>query len=98
MNQTGSSLMQYIPLFLYRFRWGEIENSYYEQKTFWSLCNYMVRSRKGIEMMINLINVAYCAMKLLPIKEATFYKYRSYSVQEFRFVLREQIREQVNSN
>jgi len=94
LNQTGSSLMQYIPLFLYRFRW-KIEISYYEQKTFWSLCNYMVRSRKGIEMMINLINVAYCAMKLLPVKEAAFNKYRSYSVQEFRFVLSEQIREQV---
>ena len=46
-------------------------------------------------MMINLINVAYCAMKLLPVKEATFYKYRSYSVQEFRFVLSEENREQV---
>ena len=30
--------------------------SYYEQKTFWSLCSYMVRSRKGIELLVNLIN------------------------------------------
>ena len=40
LNQTGSDWMQYIPLFLYSFRWN-IEVSYYEQKTFWSLCSYM---------------------------------------------------------
>ena len=39
--------MKYILLFLYSFRWN-IETSYYEQKTFWSLCSYMVRSCKGI--------------------------------------------------
>ncbi len=38
--------MKYIPLFLYSFRWN-IETSYYEQKTFWSLCRYMVRSCKA---------------------------------------------------
>ena len=32
------------------------------QKTFWSLCSYMVRSCKGIEMLVNLINICYCAM------------------------------------
>ena len=53
--------MKYIPLFLYSFRWN-IETSYYEQKTFWSLCRYMVRSCKGIEMLVNLINICYCAM------------------------------------
>ncbi len=63
--------MDYIPLFLYAFRWN-IEVSYYEQKTFWSLCSYMVRSRKGIELLVNLINIAYCAMKLLPYQDAGF--------------------------
>ena len=29
-----------------------VETSYYEQKTFWSFCNYMVRSCKGIEMLV----------------------------------------------
>ena len=33
-----------------------------DQKIFWSLCNYMVRSCHGIEMQINLINISYCAM------------------------------------
>ena len=39
LNQTGSDQMQYIPLFLYSFRWN-IETSYYEQKTFWSFLHY----------------------------------------------------------
>ena len=94
LNQTGSEWMQYIPLFLYNFRWP-IEVSYYEQKTFWSLCSYMVRSQKGIEMLVNLINLAYCAMKLLPYQEKDFAKYRGESAQEFRFILSRQIREQV---
>ncbi len=94
LNQTGSDRMQFIPLMLYVFRWS-IEVSYYEQKTFWSLCSYMVRSRKGIEMLVNLINISYCAMKLLPYQDETFSEYRTESVQEFRFVLSEQIRQQV---
>ena len=94
LNQTGSGRMQFIPLFLYAFRWN-IEVSYYEQKTFWSLCSYMVRSRKGIEMLVNLINISYCAMKLLPYSDELFYGYQSVSVQEFRFALSEQIRKQI---
>ena len=66
LKQTGSKWIKYISLFLYSFRWT-IEVSYYEQKTFWSLCSHMIRSRKGIEMLVNLINIAYCAMKLLPV-------------------------------
>ena len=94
LNQTGSSHMQYIPLFLYAFRWN-IEVGYYEQKTFWSLCSYMVRSRKGIEMLVNLINIAYCGMKLLPYQDKAFEKYRTESAQEFRYALSEQIRQQI---
>ena len=86
--------MKYIPLFLHSFC-RNIEISYYEQKTFWSLCNYMVRSCKGIEMMVNLINVAYCAMKLLPYQYEKFSDYRDKSVQDFRFASSEGIRQQV---
>ncbi len=46
-------------------------------------------------MLINLINPAYCAMKLLPYQDKDFAKYRGESVQEFRFILSRQIREQV---
>lgn len=94
LRRTGSSWMQYIPLFFYRFRWP-IETSYYEQKTFWSLCSYMVRGSKGIEMLVNLINISYCAMKLLPYSDPFFAKYQDQSAQDFRFSLSEKIREQV---
>ena len=94
LNQTGSGWMGYIPLFLYSFRWN-IEISYYEQKTFWSLCSYMVRSHNGIELLVNLINISYCAMKILPYQDAAFSKYRNSSAQDFRFELSEQIRQQV---
>ena len=94
LNQTGSKWMKYIPLFLYSFRWN-IEISYYEQKTFWSLCSYMVRSHNGIELLVNLINISYCAMKILPYQDAAFSKFRNSSAQDFRFELSEQIRQQV---
>ena len=94
LNRTKSVWMPYIPLFLYSFRWN-IEVSYYEQKSFWSLCAYMVRSRKGVEMLVNLINISYCAMKLLPYMEETMSQYRGGSVQEFRFALSEQIKRQI---
>lgn len=94
LNQTGSVWMQYIPQFLYSFRWNT-EVNYYEQKSFWALCAYMVRSRKGIEMLVNLINISYCAMKLLPYTEETFAQCKGNSVQEFRFVFSERIRRQM---
>ena len=55
----------------------------------------MVRSRRGIETLVNLINISYCAMKLLPYMEETMSQYRGCSVQEFRFVLSEQIKRQI---
>lgn len=55
----------------------------------------MVRSRKGIEMLVNLINISYCAMKLLPCQDKTFAEYRNQSVQEIRFALSEQIRQHI---
>lgn len=73
LNQTGSRRMQYIPLLFYCFRWN-IEVSYYDQKTFWSLCSYIVRSSRGIEILVTLINIAYCAMKILPYQEEAFSK------------------------
>lgn len=94
LNQTGRDRMQYVPLFVYSFRWN-IEVGYYEQKNFWSLCAYMIRSKKGIETLVNLINISYCAMKILPYKDETFIQYKDTSVQEFRFALSRQINQQV---
>ena len=83
LNQTGKDWLIYVPLFLYRFRWN-IEVSYYEQKKFWSLERYMLRSRTGIERMINLITILYSAMKILPYLEKDFSEYQTESVQDFR--------------
>ena len=94
LNQTEWDGMFYVPLFLYQFRWN-IEISYYEQKKFWSLERYMLRSRIGIEQMLNLITILYSAMKLLPYMEKDFSKYQTESVQEFRFYLSKTIREQL---
>lgn len=55
----------------------------------------MVRSRKGIEMLVNFINISYCAMKLLPYMEESLSQYRGGSVQEFRFAISGRIRQQV---
>ena len=55
----------------------------------------MVRSYKGIEILINLINISYSAIKLLTNIDDKFASYKNKSVQEFRFVLSEEIRSQV---
>ncbi len=46
-------------------------------------------------MMINVINISYCTMKLLPYVDKEFADYKDKSVQEFRFVISESIREQI---
>ena len=94
IQQMNHQLLSFLPLFLYSFRW-KIEVSYYEQKTFWSLCHYMVRSKTGIELLVNLINLAYCAMKVLPYQDQEWSSYQSESVQEFRYALSKQIREEL---
>ena len=52
-------------------------------------------NRSGIERMVNLINIAYCAMKILPYQDKKFSKYKGCSVQEFRFALSEEMRQQI---
>ncbi len=86
--------LAYHPLFLYKIRWN-IEISYYEQKKFWSFCRYMVLHTHGIELLINIINLAYNATKLLPYVDANFVSYQAQNPQEFRFFLNKQIREQL---
>lgn len=55
----------------------------------------MVRSQKGIEILVNLINISYCAMKILSYQDVSLNKYQSESVQGFHFALSEQIRRQI---
>ncbi len=44
---------------------------------------------------ISYTHIAYCAMKILPYQDSRFKEYRTESVQEFRFALSGQIRQQV---
>ena len=94
LNQTGKEYMPYVPLFLYSFRWN-IEVCYYEQKTFWSLCAYMLRSSRAIKLFVNLVNIVYCAMKILPYTDDMFSQYKNISVQETRLEISRKIQEQV---
>lgn len=55
----------------------------------------MVRHQKGIEMLVNLINLVYSATKLLPYVDTNFSSCQTQNTQEFRFFLSEQIREQI---
>lgn len=80
-----------LPLGLFSLRWN-IETSYYEIKTFWSFCNYMVRSVKGIERLTNLTCISYAAVRLLPYYSREFQEYQGQSPQEIRYQLGEKIR------
>ena len=94
LRDVDSKDMEYFPLRLYAMRWN-IEVRYYEQKTFWNLSRYMVRSKTGIERMLNLVNIAHSAMKILPHQCACWKDFRDKSPQELRFAISEQIRRQV---
>lgn len=55
----------------------------------------MVHSSKGIEMMVELINISYCTMKILPYQNEHFAQHRTESVQDFRFEISQGIRRQI---
>lgn len=80
-----------LPLGLFTLRWN-IETSYYETKTFWSFRDYMVRSVRGIERLINLISISYAAVCVLPYYSREFERYQGKSPQEIRYQLGENIR------
>ncbi len=86
----GEEGKKFLPIACYSPRWN-IEVSYYESKTFWSLEEYRVRSRSGIERLINLECMAYSAMTLLPYSDEAFSCYQSASAQETRFGIGQQI-------
>ena len=86
----GEENKKFLPVGCYSVRW-DIEVSYYESKTFWSFEEYRVRSRKGIERLLNLECVAYSAMTLLPYTDESFSCYQSASAQETRFGIGQEI-------
>lgn len=90
IRRYGEENRQFLPLACYSLRWN-IEISYYESKAFWSLEDYRVRSREGIERLVNLECIAYSAMTLLPYSDGSFSCYQSASAQETRFGIGQQI-------
>lgn len=97
IRKYGEEDINYLPLACYLLRWN-IEVSYYEGKTFWSLEEYRIRSREGIERLINLLAVSYSAMTLLPYSDETFSPYQSFSAQETRFEIGQQIQASIIFN
>jgi len=94
LRQAGPEDMVFYPLRLYGFRW-HIEINYYEQKMFWSLKEYRLRSRDGIEHLVNLVNIAHAAMRILPYVTPEFRHLRGQSAQEVRSAIGRQIRKDV---
>lgn len=83
-----------LPLTIYSIRWS-IEVTYYEQKTFWSLGNYMLQHKDGIEHLVNLISLVFAAVRLLPFQSQDFSTLLGVSVQEARFMLGQLVNQQV---
>ena len=86
--------VDFLPLTIYGLRWN-IEVSYYEQKTFWALGDYRVRSKVGIERLVNLLTLCYSAVKLLPYSTGDFCALQGLSPQQTRFMLGRSIRREV---
>ena len=84
----------FLPLTIYALRWN-IEVSYYEQKTFWALGDYRLRSQTGIECLVNLLTLCYSFVKLLPYLSEDFSALKDLSAQQARFKLGEFIRREV---
>ena len=75
---------------IYKIRWN-IEVIFYQQKTFWSFSNYMVRSRCAIEKYVNLVGVAYSMCIILPFINNRYADYILQSPQELKYHLSENI-------
>jgi len=86
----GKESRLYLPLAWYGLRWN-IEISYYEGKTFWSMEEYRVRNKQGMERLVNLLSLSYSAMTLLAYSDETFSEYQSASAQETRYEIGQQI-------
>lgn len=75
-----------LPLLIYSLRWN-IEVCYYQQKTYWALEKYMVRSTNGIERLINIQTILFSLMSMLPYLNPIFNFIKDCSPQQARFLL-----------
>ena len=83
-NAIGTEIKELLCFCAYSFRWN-IEIVFQEQKRFWGLCDYKVRTEQGIESLINLQSVTYAVLCLLPYLDTAFAELRNLSIQERRF-------------
>ena len=84
----------FLPLTIYSLRWN-IEVSFYEMKKFWSLEDYMFRSKIGIERLTNLLMIVYSLMTLLPFYDSLFFPLTDKSPQGTRFLIGWQIQKEL---
>ena len=82
------SLVRCDPMFtalaLYLLRWG-IEVTFYELKTFWGFNDYRLRSKSGIEALLNLEGLVYGMSAILPWLHSAFSDLIDLSLQERRY-------------
>ena len=76
----------FIPLSIYCFRWS-VEKIYFELKTFWNFREYKLRSKVGIERLVNLQMLTYALLSMLPHLDEDFKALTEMSMQERRYAL-----------
>ncbi len=86
LHNTSSKYMAIYPLKPYKLLWG-IETNYYEQKMFWELGNYKVRTKTAIEHLLNLTNAGHALIKILPYEDERLRAYQGKNPQELRHAL-----------
>lgn len=65
------------------------------KKHFGHLEKYMVRGSNSIQLLINLINIAYSAMKILPYYNSKFSEFINDTPQELRMFISEKYPSQI---
>ena len=93
-DSHSASLAWLTPLYFYSLRWN-IEVMFYEIKTFWSFGNYMLRSKQGIENLINIVSISYAFAKLIPFADSFFSDFSDISVQTTKYAFGEAIRKEL---
>jgi len=83
-----------LPLFLYSFRWP-IEVCFYELKTFWSFGLYMLRGRRGIENIVNMLAMCYASMKILPVLDQKYSPLADESAQTAKHLFGDAIKQEL---
>ena len=68
-----------------------VETTYYEQKTFWGMEDYSLRSENGFTTLVNLHSTIYALLSMLPFLDQKFESLIDLSIQERRFKLGEAI-------